>query len=62
MIKINIFFFTTVYCRDTEELSAFVNYLTERDRDYPSWSKVENLLIVNPEPYLQAYLEYKAKK
>ena len=35
MIKINIFFFTTVYCRDTEELSAFVNYLTDRDRDYP---------------------------
>jgi len=45
-----------------EELSAFVNYLTERDRHYPSWSKVENLLLVNPESYHQAYLEYKAKK
>jgi hypothetical protein len=45
-----------------EELSAFVNYLTERDRYYPSWSKVENSLLVDPEPHHQAYLEYKAKK
>jgi len=44
-----------------EELSAFVNYLIEKDPYYPSWSKVKSELLVNPEQYYQAYLEYKAK-
>jgi len=59
-----------------EELSAFVNYLIDRNPYYPSWSEVrfmevalpdgkgatKHYLLVNPEPYHQAYLEYKAKK
>lgn len=59
-----------------DELSAFVNYLIERDPYYPSWSKMAflevsehegkgkttHLLLMKPEPYYQAYLEYKAKK
>jgi len=58
-----------------EEFSAFVTYLTGRNPYYSSWSKVEFMgmvlpdgkgatghLLVNPEPYHQAYLEYKAKK
>jgi hypothetical protein len=45
-----------------EELSAFVNYLIEKDPYYPSWSKVKSDQLVNPEPCHQAYLEYKPKK
>ena len=45
-----------------EELRAFVNYLVERDPYYPSWSEVRSELLINSEPFHQAYLEYKAKK
>ena len=45
-----------------EDLSAFVKYLIEHAPYYPSWSKTDPDLQINPDPYYQAYLEYKAKR
>lgn len=59
-----------------DELLDFINYLVLQDPYYPVWSERESFrekqpngengkwirLYKNPEPFYQAYLEYKAKK
>lgn len=58
-----------------DELLSFVNYLISQDPYYPGWSERESFrkhppdsknskwlfLYKNPEPFHQAYMEYKAK-